>query len=133
MKKQVEAWIGFAEKDILTVSEIIQTPDLTNIVAFHCQQAIEKYFKAFILEKEKPLMKIHNLLTLYGVIKEIVDLELDEDLLSIINDIYLEARYPGEIGLLDDDSMPTIEQVNQFFYFAKEIGTKIKCELNNNK
>ncbi|MDR0497031.1 MAG: HEPN domain-containing protein, partial [Treponema sp.] len=50
MKKQVEAWIKFAEKDILTVSEIIENSNLTNIVTFHCQQAIEKYFKAFILE-----------------------------------------------------------------------------------
>ena len=130
MKKQVEAWIGFAEKDLLTVSEIIENPALTNIVIFHCQQAIEKYFKAFILEKEKPLMKIHNLLTLYGTIKEIVDLKLDEDLLSTINDIYLESRYPGEIGLLDESSMPAIEQANQFYVFAKEIESKIKNEVN---
>jgi HEPN domain-containing protein len=126
MKKQVEAWIGFAEKDMLTVSEIIKNINLTNIVTFHCQQAIEKYFKAFILENEKPLMRIHNLLTLYGVIKDIIDLDLDEDLLSTINDIYLESRYPGEIGLLDDGSMPTFEQANQFFTFAKEIEKKIK-------
>jgi HEPN domain-containing protein len=26
---------------------------LQNIVAFHCQQAIEKYFKAYILEHDK--------------------------------------------------------------------------------
>jgi HEPN domain-containing protein len=130
MKKQVEAWIGFAEKDILTVSEIIKNPRLTNSATFHCQQAIEKYFKAFILENEKPLTKVHNLLALYGTIKEIVDLELDEDLLSMVNDIYLEARYPGEIGLLDDGSMPTIEQANRFFTFAKEIEAKIKNELN---
>ena len=130
MKKQVEAWIGFAEKDMLTVSEIIQNSRLTNVVTFHCHQAIEKYFKAFALENERPLMKIHNLLTLYGIIKEIIDLQLDEDLLSTVNDIYLEARYPGEIGLLDDGSMPTIEQANQFFSFAKEIETKIKKELN---
>jgi hypothetical protein len=69
-------------------------------------------------------------LALYGTIKEIVDLELDEDLLSMVNDIYLEARYPGEIGLLDDGSMPTIEQANQFFAFAKEIEAKIKNELS---
>jgi HEPN domain-containing protein len=130
MKKQVEVWINFADKDILTVSEIIENPNLTNIAAFHCQQAIEKYFKAFILENEKSLMKIHNLLALYGTIKEIIDFKLDEDLLSIINDIYLESRYPGEIGLLDDGSMPTIEQANKFFVFAKEIGAKIKNELN---
>ena len=130
MKKQVEAWIGFAEKDMLTISEIIENQNLTNIVAFHCQQAIEKYFKAFLLENNKPLTRIHNLLALYGVIKEIIDLNIDEDLLSTVNDIYLESRYPGDIGLLDDGSMPTIEQANHFFIFAKEIETKIKNELN---
>ncbi|MDR1466773.1 MAG: HEPN domain-containing protein [Treponema sp.] len=40
--------MSFAEKDLLTVSEIIERPELTNIVTFHCQQAIEKYFKAYI-------------------------------------------------------------------------------------
>ena len=132
MKKQVEAWINFAEKDLLTVSEVIQRPELTNIVAFHCQQAIEKYFKAFILENEKPLAKIHNLLTLYGTIKEIMDLGVDEDLLATINDIYLESRYPGEIGLLDDGSIPTVERAKQFFTFAQDVETKIKEALNEN-
>ena len=126
-------WIKFAEKDILTISEIISNPNLTNIVAFHCQQAIEKYFKAFILEKEKPIIKIHNLLTLYGTIKEIMKFDIDEDLLSRINDIYLESRYPGEIGLLDDGSMPTIKQAEQFYTFAKEIKKKIKNKLNCNQ
>jgi HEPN domain-containing protein len=133
MKKQVKAWIEFAEKDILTVSEIIENPNLTNIVTFHCQQGIEKYFKAFILENEKPLMRTHNLLALYGIIKEIIDFELDEDLLSTVNDIYLESRYPGEVGLFDDGSMPTIEQANKFFVFAREIEAKIKNELNKKR
>jgi HEPN domain-containing protein len=130
MKKQVEAWIEFAERDLLTVFEIIENPDLTNVVTFHCQQAIEKYFKAIILEYNKPLLKIHNLLALYGTIKEFINLELNEDLLSTVNDIYLESRYPGEIGLLDDGSMPTSEQANQFFNLAKEVESKIKSELS---
>lgn len=130
MKKQVKMWIDFAEKDLLTVSEIIKNPEITNIAIFHCQQAIEKYFKAFILENEKPLTKIHNLLTLYGTIKEIKDFGFDEDILATVNDIYLESRYPGEMGLLDDGSMPTIEQVNQFFLFVKEIEAKIIEELS---
>jgi HEPN domain-containing protein len=67
MKKQVEAWIGVGEKDISTVSEIIENPNLTNIAAFHCQQAIEKYFKDFILGNDKPLMRTHNILALYGI------------------------------------------------------------------
>ena len=133
MKKQVEAWIEFAEQDMLTISEIIKNPKLTNIVTFHCQQAIEKYFKAFMLENEIPVVRIHNLLTLYGTIKEIVNLELNEDFLSTVNDIYLESRYPGEIGLLYDGTMPTSEQAQQFFVFTKEIKTKIMNELNKNE
>jgi len=37
---------------------------------------------------EKPLPKIHNLLTLYGTIKKVRDFGFDEDLLAMINDIY---------------------------------------------
>jgi HEPN domain-containing protein len=132
MKKQVEAWVKFAEKDMLTVAEIIENSNLTNVATFHCQQAVEKYFKAFILENDKPLMKIHNLLALYGIIKEIIDFGFDEDILATLNDIYLESRYPGEIGLLDDGSMPTVEQSNMFFVFAQEVETKIKNELSKN-
>jgi HEPN domain-containing protein len=55
MKKLINDWIILAEKDIKTASLIISEEYLTNIVAFHCQQAIEKYFKAYILEYDKPL------------------------------------------------------------------------------
>jgi HEPN domain-containing protein len=107
---------------------IINDEFLTNIVAFHCQQAIEKYFKAYILEYDKPLLKIHDLPKLYGMIKEIKDLEIDEDLLSVINETYLEDRYPGELGLLPD-GMPSNKQVHDFLEFARDIEEKIKNEI----
>jgi HEPN domain-containing protein len=129
MKEPFEVWADFADTDLLTVSEIIERSELTNIAAFHCQQAIEKYFKALILKLNKPLPKIHNLLTLYGTIKEITDLWLDEDLLAMINDIYLDSRYPGEAGLVNGVK-PTIELVNVFFTFTKDVEAKIKDELN---
>jgi len=129
MKKTVDAWIEFADTDLLAVSEILGRPELTNIVAFHCQQAIEKYFKALILEAGKTLLKIHNLLTLYGTVKEIMDLGLDENLLATVNDVYLDSRYPGEVGLLDGVK-PTVELADSFFLFAKEVEAKIKDALN---
>jgi hypothetical protein len=36
MKKQVEAWVVFAEKDILAVAEMIENQSLTNVATFHC-------------------------------------------------------------------------------------------------
>ena len=50
MKKEVKSWFFFADKDIAAAEEIIKNPELTNIVAFHCQQAIEKYFKHIYLQ-----------------------------------------------------------------------------------
>jgi HEPN domain-containing protein len=61
MKKLVNDWIILAEKDVKAASVILNEEYLTNIVAFHCQQAIEKYFKAYILEFTKTIEeKIKN-------------------------------------------------------------------------
>jgi HEPN domain-containing protein len=128
MKKLVDDWIMLAEKDVKTASIIINEEYLTNVVAFHCQQAIEKYFKAYILEHDKPLLKIHDLPKLYGIVKEIKDFEIDEDLLSIINETYIEDRYPGELGLLPD-GMPSKKQAHDFLGFTRNIEEKIKTEL----
>jgi HEPN domain-containing protein len=78
----------------------------------------------------KPLLKIHDLTKLYGIIKEIKNFEIDEDLLSIINETYIEDRYPGELGLLPD-GMPSSEQAHDFLNFAKQIAEKIKNELES--
>jgi hypothetical protein len=64
-----------------------------------------------------------------GKIKEIKALEIDEDLLSIINETYIEGKYPGELGLLPD-GMPSNEQAHNFLEYTKNIEEKIKNELN---
>lgn len=121
MKRQVEDWILLADKD-LYAAEILLKEDnpLTNIVAFHCQQTIEKYFKAFLIENDVPIIKTHDLIKLNGMINEIKDLGIDENKLMIINEIYVEARYPGEFGLISE-GVPTNQQAQDFFEYAKEV------------
>jgi HEPN domain-containing protein len=135
MKKQVEDWILLADNDLYT-TEIIMKDEypLTNIVAFHCQQTIEKYLKAYLIEKDITLVKTHDLIRLNDMIKEINDLGIDENKLIPINEVYIESRYPGELGLLPD-GMPTDEQVKEFIGYAKEVKTIILNELkkDNNK
>jgi len=129
MKKQVDAWVRFAQNDLSAVYEIIEKPDLTGVAAFLCQQAIEKFFKALILKYEEPPIRTHNLLTLYGTIKKVTNLELNEDSLALINDIYLESRYPCDANLSNDWLMPTVEQVKDFFSFANMVEKKVMGEL----
>ena len=129
MKKQVEDWLLLADKD-LQAAGIISNDEypLTNIAAFHCQQAIEKYFKAFIIEKDIPLVKTHDLIKLNGMINEIKNLGIDEKKLMVINEVYMDSRYPGDLGLMPD-GLPTNEQVKEFIEFANEVKTIINNEL----
>jgi HEPN domain-containing protein len=58
MKKQVEDWVLLADNDLYAAEIIIKDDHpLTNIIAFHCQQAIEKYLKAYLIENDVPLIK----------------------------------------------------------------------------
>jgi len=129
MKKQVKDWILLADKD-LYAAEIIIKEDypLTNIVAFHCQQAIEKYLKAFIIEKDIPLIKTHDLIRLNGMINEVEKIAIDEKKLIIMNEVYIDSRYPGDLGLMPE-GIPTKEQAYEFIEYAKEIKTVINNEL----
>lgn len=75
-------------------------PHLTNIVAFHAQQSIEKTFKAVLEESRNDVPKTHSLVRLYALAKDKLNVEIDELLLAEINDVYIDARYPGELGLM---------------------------------
>ena len=132
MKRQTEDWVLYADRD-LYAAEIMFKDDypLTNIVVFHCQQAIEKYLKAFLIEKDIPFTKTHDLVKLNGMIKKIKDLNIDRNKLALINDVYSESRYPGEIGLMPD-GMPTDKKARDFIEYAQEVKTIIHNELNNN-
>jgi HEPN domain-containing protein len=129
MKKQVEDWLLLADND-LYAAEIIIKDDypITNIIAFHCQQAIEKYIKAYLIENDVPLIKTHDLIKLNDMTKEIKDLGIDEKKLIVIDEVYIESRYPGDLGLIPG-GMPAVEQAKVFIEYAKEIKTVIYNEL----
>jgi HEPN domain-containing protein len=129
MKKQVEDWVLLADNDLYAAEIIIKDDHpLTNIIAFHCQQAMEKYLKAYLIENDVPLIKTHDLIKLNDMTKGIKDLGIDEKKLIIISEVYIESRYPGDLGLLPD-GIPTDEQAKVFIEYAKEIKTIINNEL----
>ena len=129
MKKQVEDWILLADNDLYAAEIILKDEyPLTNIVAFHCQQTIEKYLKAFIIENDIPMIKTHDLIKLNGMIKDIKDLGIDETKLMTINEVYIESRYPSELGLMPY-GIPSNEQAESFIEFAKKVKSIIINEL----
>jgi len=121
MKDKTFGWVFFAEKDVVAASTLIDNVELTGEVALHCQQAIEKYFKAYLTENDKQIRKIHDLLKLYSEIKNIKDWNIDETILEDISKLYTESRYPDDIGIKPDGLLPTQEEAQKYLDFAKKV------------
>ena len=72
------------------------TPPKRNAVGFHCQQSVEKYFKALLQETGLPVPRTHNLI-------DLIDLLLPHDPtlrslrrgLKTLTRFAVEYRYPG--------------------------------------
>ena len=81
-----------AEDDLLAAKKLVTEAQLTNVVVFHCQQCIEKCFKAVIEEKGLPPFKSHDLIRLQR--NAAIQLNKAETiLLATINEVYIDARY----------------------------------------
>jgi HEPN domain-containing protein len=60
-----EAWFSKAESDFLTIKKAMVGDDVPwDAVAFHAQQAAEKYLKGFLVARGSIVPKIHDLVAL---------------------------------------------------------------------
>ncbi len=131
MKKITKAWLVAAEDDLLAAKQLIKQPRLSNLCIFHCQQCLEKSFKAMMEEKDIPFIKSHDLLKL----RKLISLELnhyDENILKVISEAYLDARYPGDLGLLPNGK-PTVKETEEFISISEKISMKIRDLLSANQ
>ena len=118
MKPTTLEWLSLAEDDLLAAKSLISNERLYNIAAFHCQQCIEKCLKAFLEEKEMETVKSHDLIRLLKLTKLSMNGD-DIELLEIINEVYIDARYPGDMGLLPHGK-PTPNDINVFVLFCEK-------------
>jgi HEPN domain-containing protein len=127
MKPAVKGWLELAEKDLKAAGLLIADPTLAAAACFHCQQCAEKCLKAVIESKGQNPPKSHDLIRLYGMIEEFVD--LDEDVLARLNEIYIDSRYPPGVGLLPGGN-PTSEDAKQLIGYANEIFRLVRESLH---
>ena len=122
---QALEWLKAAKDDLDSIDYIIQAEHLTNIAAFHAQQAIEKSFKALMEHRKIAAIKTHNLERLYLYVENLI--QVDEEFLRLVNELYIESRYPGDMGLLPHGK-PTLEDAREFHAFARDLFEQV-CDL----
>lgn len=128
MKQTTKEWLSAAEDDLLAAQKLAGEQRLTNVVSFHCQQCLEKCFKAIIEESGERSVKSHDLLRLL-LNAEIHLSDSETVLIGIINEVYIDARYPGDLGLLPQGK-PTLAEVETFIKFCENLFSRIKLQLS---
>lgn len=113
----INNWVKKAEKDLLTAKHELSFPDaVTESICFHCQQAAEKFLKAYLVFLGIPFVKTHEIgepITrceerdkAISVLKE----EADE-----LTDYAVNIRYPEETF------EPPLLEAREAFEVAKKI------------
>lgn len=116
-KELINSWIKKAEKDLLTAEHELSFPDgVKESICFHCQQAVEKFLKAYLILLGIPFTKTHEIGELITKCekkdKEITIFKEEADKLT---DYAIVVRYPGE------SLEPTSEEAKEAFEIAKKI------------
>jgi HEPN domain-containing protein len=95
LKKQALEWFERGNRDLETAQLLFDERGYTDSIAYHIQQALEKYLKGYLVLHGRRPAKIHELDTLLNQVatfdKSVLDfLELCEK----ASRYYLEDRYP---------------------------------------
>ena len=101
-------WIKMARKDFRRINVLLKDEDAEG-AAFFLQQSLEKYLKAYLLQKSWKLKKIHDLDTLLDYAAEFDErLSIFIDFCEKVTGYYFAERYPvlipSELTIQDIDS-----------------------------
>lgn len=85
-----------AQKDLRSAKILFEHGADYEIVCFHCQQTLEKYFKGYLIAVTGELQEGHNLLKLCKR-SMLHDIEFKVFLkdMAFVNVFYIETRYPA--------------------------------------
>ncbi len=91
-------WYDKAKKDMRGAEILFESEADNSLVAFHCQQAIEKMLKGYILMRTKQLLEGHSLIFLIRRAGQFDDeiIKFKKDC-AFVNQFYIETRYPADI------------------------------------
>ncbi len=114
-KELFEKWLEKALHDELAAKSLIKhRPLILDTACFHCQQAVEKYLKGYLVYRNHDFPKIHDL----SVLKKMCT-KLDKDFNKIdvaeLDDYAVSIRYP------DDYLMPTLKETKHFLQIVLKI------------
>jgi HEPN domain-containing protein len=99
----VQAWLAKAEADLRAAGVLLaDEAGFGSVVAFHCQQAAEKFMKAYLVRHQIEFPKAHDLSVVRNLISGSDEALADKlAFADYLTPFGVEARYPGEVPETD--------------------------------
>ena len=121
--KIARQWLAKAMNDLLNADNNLKSEQIPfDTVCFHCQQAAEKFLKAYLVGRGQSYPVTHDLfLILEKILQLNSDAEQLRDVLAILMPYAVEIRYP------DDWFTPSQEDAKE----AREAAGKVLDWLEN--
>jgi HEPN domain-containing protein len=120
INKLVIAWIEKADHDLGSAKLIyLHIPEYFDTIAFHCQQATEKYIKALLEYFCIEIQRSHNLIYLLDLLSQKIEIAADiYDKAIVLNGFSVQIRYPDNTIYLTKEeleiSISIAEQIRLF-------------------
>lgn len=112
LRAYIEAWLEKAKHDIMSAQRLLEIePRILDTACFHCQQAIEKYLKAYLAFNERDIDRTHNIILLLSQCAEFDPVFATIDI-GNLNAYAVQARYP------DLAEMPELEEAERHYQLA---------------
>ena len=113
----VKSWIEKGDHDLGTAQvTFLYIPRYRDTIAFHCQQAVEKYLKGYLFLNDTDFKRTHNLNYLLSLVSQFDSVNDDlYDKVAELEDFSVEIRYPDtSIDLSDEDIHQALSIAREF-------------------
>lgn len=116
-------WLDKAQHDLIAADILIKAnPLILDIACFHCQQAVEKYLKSFLVYHNRDFIFTHNLEYLVQQCSEIDSDFGDLDMQNLT--LYaVRARYPH------DHIAPGLLETKAYHQIANDVKDRVLNKL----
>jgi HEPN domain-containing protein len=114
---EIKDWIEKADHDLGSAKVIyLHLPEYFDTIAFHCQQAVEKYLKALLIFYQIDFTRTHDLIYLLERISEKVEIEDSRfQKAFFLSNFGVQIRYPNNIIKLTKEEIESAIEISQEF------------------
>jgi HEPN domain-containing protein len=119
LQTYIKSWLDKAEHDLISAQRLLEIkPIILDNACFHCQQAVEKCLKAYLIYNGIDIERTHNIESLLNQCADFDPVFETIDPLDITA-YAVQGRYP------DSSLMPSKEEAESYYQLALQIRTLI--------